>query len=472
MDCLSFQAGIRPDAPAVIEGGRSYSFAEIQAETLRVCTRLAALELPPGAIVAVEWESLFRHMVLLSALEALGLAHASFRTDAPIEDCQEILEHADFVLSATTPPTGVARSLVLDEAWWAEETELPDASPADRVPPDRLQRLLTSSGTTGMVKTIALTRAQMDHRIAMIQWSFGYRPGTRLLLCMPFTFQAAHLQAVTCLRAGGTCCAAEGPDFWATLASSEATHSLALPYHFTALATRASDQAINPALILAAYGGGIPAGIREIFQRTVPQGRLIETYATNETGTLGNISPDGQGTIAPDSAIEIVDAQGTPLPPAEEGLIRVRRKLMPDGYIFDPLGSLQRFKQGWFYPGDIGILDGPGRFRLVGRMDDQLNVGGLKYPAQQLESLLDGLTGIRESCVLAKPGTAGVSEICIGLVLEDGITVNDKIPEIRTTLPRLAGEVRVFALDTVPRTTSGKIRRNIVLQALNAQEGR
>lgn len=69
----------------------------------------------------------------------------------------------------------------------------------------------------------------------------------------------------------------------------------------------------------------------------------------------------------PGVTVEIVDKESQPQPDGMAGRIRVKSPGAADGYLFEPGNARSLFRNGWFYPGDFGRVDGPGKLRLLGR---------------------------------------------------------------------------------------------------------
>src|SRR5262249_5941277 len=91
--------------------------------------------------------------------------------------------------------------------------------------------------------------------------------------------------------------------------------------------------------------------------------------------------PDTVGIPYPGVAIEIVDDRDRALPPGEVGLIRMRGSGYARGYLDDPVATAKAFRDGWDYPGDLGLLTPEGALILKGRADDLINYDGTKiYP--------------------------------------------------------------------------------------------
>jgi long-chain acyl-CoA synthetase len=73
---------------------------------------------------------------------------------------------------------------------------------------------------------------------------------------------------------------------------------------------------------------------------------------------------------------------------------------MVHGYVLGAETSADVFRDGWFYPGDEGVLEADGFLAILGRSGDVLNIGGMKISVADIETALDGLAGVKDHCVL------------------------------------------------------------------------
>ncbi|VDY63963.1 2,3-dihydroxybenzoate-AMP ligase [Shimwellia blattae] len=93
--------------------------------------------------------------------------------------------------------------------------------------------------------------------------------------------------------------------------------------------------------------------------------------------------------MCPDDEIRVVDEQGTPVPPGTEGRLMTRGPYTFRGYYRSPEHNARAFDQDGFYSsGDLVILGEDGNIRVVGREKDQINRGGEKIAAEEIENLL------------------------------------------------------------------------------------
>ncbi len=78
--------------------------------------------------------------------------------------------------------------------------------------------------------------------------------------------------------------------------------------------------------------------------------------------------PDAVGRVYAGVDVQAVDAEDRPLPAGTEGILRIRSELCVDRYDDDPVASAQVFRDGWFYPGDLGAVSADGRLDVTGRV--------------------------------------------------------------------------------------------------------
>lgn len=468
-DYLSFHAALRPQSTALRQGDHSLTFADLHGRVRDAAAALSETGLVPGAFVCIEWTGLLDQMTLLLALERLGVASATFLPDAPAQDHAEMLEQADLILTDQFVAEPTRRTIRIAEATGARPVGAPVA-PETPIDPQSIYRMVTSSGTTGAPKVIAITLAQTERRLEVIQWMVGFSASSRFVHSMPYTFQGAQFQASACLRAGGASIFIGMDDFWESLADQNATHTAVLPFHFTLLKSHETLRSLPKGLTITSYGGAIPDPMRARFQEMRPDVRLFETYATNELGTIAVRLADGSYHSCPGADVQIVDEAHQPLPPGEQGTVRIRKTGMASGYIYNPQASAEKFRDGWFYPGDVGIKPDAARFRILGREDSLLNVGGLKISAEEHERALIMLPGIEDACLLTRPNANGENEIWVALVSSSTLPFEALARLISSALPELIGTMNIFTTDHIPRTSSGKIQRQALHDALDRRD--
>ena len=141
-------------------------------------------------------------------------------------------------------------------------------------------------------------------------------------------------------------------------------------------------------------GGMLP---RALLERVRPRlcSHLVTGYGSTETGSAAAAPAHriahiegAAGYVVPGARVEIVDEADRPLPAGTEGIVRVASEFGVDRYIDDPIESAKVFRDGWFYPGDLGSLTADNLLIISGRQNDVLNAGGGKMAAEKIEAAL------------------------------------------------------------------------------------
>ena len=133
---------------------------------------------------------------------------------------------------------------------------------------------------------------------------------------------------------------------------------------------------------------------------------------------------------------------------------------MLGGYLNDDGATQEMFKDGWFYPADVGVMSDAKTLQLVGRTDNLLNIKGIKYPPELLEKELLEALPISEICITMVEDTDGNRQVCIVMACVD-TSLHDEIrSKLKDLTPPIFGEYQVSFMDSIPRTDTGKIVRS------------
>lgn len=464
-EILSDIADARPDAIALWDHGSETTYADLSSNAGKAANALSDAGLTLGDVVLVGWETMTRHITLLLALERLAATAASYASPVEESGYDAIFGEAAFVLSPIGDDggTGIA-TICIDDDWWTKTLAAGSASaPLREFGPDDGFRIVRTSGTTGQASLMRANRAQAYARIEALPREYGYTTGSHFMTAMPFSFQAVDHNAFACLREGGTVYFENRVSFADALVQTGATHSALLPMEAHTLDRPESLSLVDTPVTILVYGGGVSEPMLDRLKKKHPAANFITTYATNEVGTVARRVGEGLYEVIPDADVEVTDDADKPLPVGTEGNIRVRRIGMYGSYIGDPERSALRFRGGWFYPGDIGVMTEDGLLRVIGRGDDILNVRGLKVPASAIEEQLHAVAGLADAALVELPATG---RLCVIIQLEPGISLASVMPEVQTILPREAGEIDLLTSEVIPRTESGKIKRNALRDAL------
>ena len=187
----------------------------------------------------------------------------------------------------------------------------------------------------------------------------------------------------------------------------------------------------------------------------------------------GVVEPGGKEivSVGPPLAgmgVEIRDDSGIALPDAHVGHIFVSGPSIMAGYFGRPDLTDQALHDGWLHTGDRGFIH-DGELYVCGRHKDIVIVRGANHAPEEFEAALDGLPGVRTGCAVAVGFVPpGDEDEALAMLVE---TTSDAAPSLAQDVASrvqqhtgiLPAHVELLAPGTLPRTSSGKLRRREAL---------
>ena len=144
------------------------------------------------------------------------------------------------------------------------------------------------------------------------------------------------------------------------------------------------------------------------------------------------------------------------------GEVVVRGPLVFDGYFDDAEATAAAFVDGWFRTGDLGRFDEDGYLYLVGRVKDIINRGGEKISPAEIDAAIEAIPGVRAAATFAIPHRSLGEEVVAAVVKESAATVevSDIIDQVRQRMGPKRVPRKIYFVDELPRTETGKVRRS------------
>ncbi len=464
----------RPDAIAVVDDGVGYSYGVLAAHVIGTIRRLTAAGAGHGTIAGIECDLRYVHLVLILACEAVGAAHLAL-TARDLAGGGEPVTKCD-LLCVMTPDTRCHAGqtlLQLDMAFVAWLTaEITAGTGLDLLdttyPGDTVVRIGGTSGTTGRAKYLATTRRVMESIHRAGQFVLGDEARHYNLVC-PYGFHilTTYREANHVLRHGGTVVFTALSRWY----SDAERFSPCQTFLLVSDAARIAGQHVRQTApldqcLLRLIGAAVPPSLlARITAHLVT--RTFSQYSTNESNLVAVMDENDVGTLLPDVEIRIVDEADCDAAAGIPGAILVRSPRTCDGYLWDPAQTRQRFAGGWYRTNDLGVMRGPRELAVIGRVDDVLNIGGIKFAPNPLEDRIRELAGVRDAVLVVVSGADGAGALHVAVETDanaDTAAMEAAIAGV------LTGYVTVFewhAFDALPRTPTGKPRRDAVREAVH-----
>ncbi|WP_241385587.1 (2,3-dihydroxybenzoyl)adenylate synthase [Rhodococcus sp. CH91] len=360
-----------------------------------------------------------------------------------------------------------------------------DPAPIAENGADTVAFLQLSGGTTGTPKLIPRTHADYLYSVRESATICGVDADTRMLVALPaaHNFPMSSPGILGVLHSGGTVVLAPdpSPDTAFALIESEGITmaSLVPPLAQAWLSARArSERDLSSLAVLQVGGAKFPA---EAAKRVRPElgctlqqvfgmaeGLVNYTRLDDDEDTV--VTTQGR-PISPDDEIRIVDDAGDPVPVGTPGHLLTRGPYTIRGYYNAPEHNSTAFTADGFYrTGDIVRLTDHGYIVVEGRAKDQINRGGEKIAAEEVENHLIAHPAVLDAAVVSMPDKYLGERTCAFVVTEGeapkALALKTFLRERGLADYKIPDKVQF--VDAFPVTGVGKISRNELRRALAA----
>lgn len=205
--------------------------------------------------------------------------------------------------------------------------------------------------------------------------------------------------------------------------------------------------------------------------------KLMEAFGQTESsvivGTLRGMTPKpgSMGKPSPQFRVELLDKEGNPVRPGEEGEICVSISPRVPGifveYYRDEKKTNETLRDGWHHTGDVAWKDEDGYFWYLGRNDDIIKSSGYRISPFEIESVLVEHSAVLEVAVTGVPDPIRGQLVKATIILREAYQPTDELKkELQQfaksrTAPYKYPRVIEF-VDAIPKSISGKVRRVVI----------
>jgi acyl-CoA synthetase (AMP-forming)/AMP-acid ligase II len=512
-DSLTRSAAARPGRLAVRDGDRRWTYAELNAWVNRLAHGLSALGYRRGDALGIASGNSAEFLAFYYACAKTGVVAVPVNLGWRADEVAYVLGHSGArglavesqLVKAMAEAVGtvpavtdviVLPGLYADyaaepaERRWltAAGLEAADSTEPDRYVEDRDPvSYLYTSGTTSFPKGVAGTHLGIYMESMSAALDSGWNGGDRFAAMMPM-FHTAQLNAfcTPAVLVGAAIHVMRGfdPAAWLDLIERERiTQVFGLPMMYRA------------ALDHPTFGGRDVSSLRRAVYAMAPMPDALIRRCMTEFGCdfallFGQTEMSPCTTLfRPEHQLSHIGAVGTPLtgvqvaimgpdgallPPGEQGEIVYRGPSTMAEYLKNPGATQEAFGHGWFHSGDVGWFGPDGVLWFADRYKDVIKTGGENVASIEVEKAVYAADPrVAEVVVVGLPHERWSEAITAVVVPKPGETI-DPAALIGALKERLDGykvPKSVIVADELPRTSTGKVQKNVVRDRYAAHYG-
>ena len=181
---------------------------------------------------------------------------------------------------------------------------------------------------------------------------------------------------------------------------------------------------------------------------------LSNTLDTQRPGSSGRTVPGYVARICDDDGVDVVE-------PDTPGYLHVRGPSLAAGYWRREDATAAAFHDGWLRTGDVYTRSSDDHWTFLGRNSDMIKAGGIWVSPAEVESALVAHVDILEAAVVGARNSDGLEEVVAFVVARAGCAIDsdDIDAHCRTLMASFKRPRRLFVVDNLPRTATGKVQR-------------
>ncbi|MFC8452110.1 amino acid adenylation domain-containing protein [Kitasatospora sp. NPDC057223] len=483
------QALATPDAVAVVSGARETDYSELAGRVRRLAGQLRSRGVGPETAVGVALHRGTDLVATVLAVLTAGGVYVPLAPEHPAERLAHLVADAAVGLLVTEEALlgqlpAHPNTLVLDAARPpAGDGEAPALEPAGAADAQAAYVMYTS-GSTGRPKGVVVPEAAIRNRVLWSVERFGLGPGDRVLQKTTIGFDAALWEFLSPLVCGAA--VVTGPPdahrdpvvMLRAVAEHRVTVLQGVPSMLRLLLDEPSLADCGSLRLVCSAGEPLPVELSARLRGALGA-EVVNTYGPTECAvdsTAWPFDPDEPGDVVPiglplpNVRTYVVDAEDRQVPVGVTGELCVggtglargyagRGDLTADRFVPDPYGAVPGARQ--YRTGDLVRRRADGALEYVGRVDDQVKIGGVRIEPGEIEVLLAAHPSVAAAVVAVQRSEGGDARLTAYTVpVAGGRTDPEELrAHLAAALPEAMLPSAFVGLAELPLTPNGKVDR-------------
>nr|QEO74068.1 condensation domain-containing protein [uncultured bacterium] len=471
------QVDARPDALALVDGDRRFTFTELDTLANRLAQRILARGLPPESLVAIALPRSAEFLVAMFAVAKAGAAylpvdpgHPAVRVRHVLNDARPALVIAkEFVAGTEGIPM-----LPVDEAW----TDGPASRPDLTISRDALAYVIYTSGSTGRPKGVAVPHGGLPSLVRTMAGGSESGPGKRVGQFASFSFDVSMAELSISILCGASLFllpehARAGAELGRFATRNALTHLVIPP---SVVSSLPDTSVLPPELTLIV---GTEALRRDLVHKWAGGRIFLNAYGPTEStvnSTLWRADPHWAAPVLPigrpdvNKQAYVLGPDLRPVPPGVTGELYLGGEGLARGYLGQPGLTSARFVASPVQPGerlyrtgDLARWTPDGLIDYLGRADEQMKVRGYRIEPAEVEAALIDLPAVRAAAVAVREQDgrrALVGYLVADTGFDTGLDTAAIAEAVSQVLPEYLVPTQWVQLDSLPLSVAGKLNRD------------
>ena len=473
VDLISQQAEENPDAVALVQADRSWSFAALKTAVGQVALQLQAHGVQPGTVVGLHTEATAEAIVAMLGILQAGGTYLPLDPEYPASRLQYMVSQANasLVIGETEPLETEAKHVPLQSLAWEGDTL---AKPLIH---EQAAYIIFTSGSTGKPKGVPIHHRQALHLLASLQQAMSFDAGRAFILSASLSFDASIKEIFLPWLTGGTLHLypnlrdIPGYAQYLVEAGIEVMHGSPLFWQATLQALDIAGT-YPPLKYISSGGDALPLALANRMRTAFPTAWFMNLYGPTETTinatglSIGSLIPEPItiGRALPGYRAYVVDAQGQVLPQGVAGELVLAGEGLSEGYLQQADATEKVFVSGAgvgedriYRTGDKVRWTADGNLEFLGRLDRQVKIRGYRVEPDELRLALEADVEVGDAYVAVKTGADGNAYLAAYITLVNAEGLEALKERMAQQLPHYLLPGRWLVVPNMPRNTAGKV---------------
>lgn len=458
---LQYWADIKPESLAVVEDEHEITFAQLNSNARRIANLLQINSFKSGDLVCTMLPSIIDWQVTI-ALQMLGITSFSkpLGTQLPADLMPDWIISTEIIPNFPEDQTIVADDNFAKAVNQTREIESTPGFASQESP----ARYFYTSGTSGAPKYLLASAGRLKEKGK--GRSASELAGSReFLSLMKFGSSQGYRAAVRALMESRPVFFTNGVDFRLPkmLLNYPIQTISGSPIQISSLLDILDQTGTKiPGVKAIVMSGSRPSNVQIDRIRKFGNIKVFNVYGSTELGfvSIHEIKErvEAPGVLSPNVKLEIVDIEGNSLPRGQVGIVRYKKIDSRSGYVNDAKATAEFFKDGFFYPGDLGFLDSKGGLTITGRSNEVINLGGVKINPSEIEDAILAVEGVIDCAAFGAQDPNGVNRLLVAVVKRETTDLESIDKQTKEIFKKIAVSY-FFEVKEIPRNENGKIIR-------------